>query len=189
MPFTLILMRAKTCCGSSFQTSPRPGMGNSQVTSVFGKVSSDPCRERLGAHLGSEATGKMQIPDSVPLHRLGFGLGISCGIRRVRLPAQAFWRPEHRLLSVGGKPRKGRAGRARLPGCSSRTQNRPDPGLSLPSFHWEQTCWLYPPLPCGLSLLGVATSHLDQCNSHPQPSFWAQTFAAQASCSTFQQCT
>lgn len=46
-PFTLILTQAKTCSDFFLRLSPRPGMGNLQVTSIFGNVYSNPCRERL----------------------------------------------------------------------------------------------------------------------------------------------
>lgn len=49
-PFTPILVQAQTRSGSALRMSPRPGVGNSQVSSVFGNDSSKPSRERL-AHV------------------------------------------------------------------------------------------------------------------------------------------
>lgn len=80
---------------------------------------------------------------------------------------------ENSLLSAAEKPQRGRGGRAHPPGCSRRaSKTTPDPHL-YPSLVPPGNRALCFPLPSGLkvfTLIKVTTSHLDQCNSHPQPS-------------------
>lgn len=80
-PLTLMCVQAQTRSGSASWMLPQPGVGNSQVTSISGNVSSSPCRERL-VH-GYPQRGCWQDADPGPARPkdLGSGLrGVSLGL-------------------------------------------------------------------------------------------------------------
>lgn len=127
---------------------------------------------RMGTR--NEAAGRTQIPArpgpvegsrawaEEHVSRLGDLRGVGCFHHR------SFCYSENSLLSAGGNRRRegGEGTSTRL--FKQNPKNRPDPRLSLPSFHLGTALRAsILPLPLGLHRIKVIISYLNQCNGHP----------------------